>query len=217
MLDFHFKDPRVITVDIPGRGRRPVWYLWYQVSNNTGAPRPFIPNFVWVYTNPGQESAHADQVLPKAVQEIQKLEDPTGITKILNSQTIADPDKPIPFIRQFDDKGERIAYPRYVTGVATWDDIPRRGTDFVIYVYGLSDGWAVIDGPDGNPIIQRKTLKLKFKRLGDENRQNADQIRYLGHEWIYATMELPKFSAASTDDAPPAKAANPPGRKPITP
>src|ERR1700682_938900 len=31
VLDFRFKDPRLITVDIPGRGRRLCWYLWYQV------------------------------------------------------------------------------------------------------------------------------------------------------------------------------------------
>ena len=44
VLDFRFKDPRLITVDIPGRGRTLVWYLWYQVVNNTGQPRTFIPD-----------------------------------------------------------------------------------------------------------------------------------------------------------------------------
>src|SRR5262245_30719856 len=48
VLDFHFKDPRVMTVDIPGRGRKLVWYMWYQVSDSTGEPRTFIPRFVWV-------------------------------------------------------------------------------------------------------------------------------------------------------------------------
>src|SRR5579859_6689306 len=41
VLDFRFKDPRLITVDIPGRGRKVVWYLWYQVVNNTDQPRTF--------------------------------------------------------------------------------------------------------------------------------------------------------------------------------
>src|SRR5437764_1057724 len=45
VLDFRFKDPRLITVDIPGRGRRLVWYLWYQVINNTKEPRTLIPDF----------------------------------------------------------------------------------------------------------------------------------------------------------------------------
>src|SRR5262249_35436996 len=45
VLDFRFKDPRLITVDIPGRGKKVVWYLWYQVINNTKEPRTFIPDF----------------------------------------------------------------------------------------------------------------------------------------------------------------------------
>ncbi len=32
-LDFRFKDPRLIKVNIPGRGTRICWYLWYQVIN----------------------------------------------------------------------------------------------------------------------------------------------------------------------------------------
>src|SRR6516162_11753139 len=61
VLDFHFKDPRVVTVDIPGRGRRLVWYLWYQVSNNTGEPRIFEAIFVWVCHD--EDTVHHDQVL----------------------------------------------------------------------------------------------------------------------------------------------------------
>src|SRR6266436_4238274 len=36
VLDFKFYDPRLITVDVPGRGRKICWYLRYQVINNTG-------------------------------------------------------------------------------------------------------------------------------------------------------------------------------------
>src|SRR5262245_37649780 len=46
VLDFRFKDPRLITVDIPGvKGRKVVWYLWYQVINRTGKPQTFTPDF----------------------------------------------------------------------------------------------------------------------------------------------------------------------------
>src|SRR5580704_14296644 len=45
VLQFRFKDPRLIIVDIPGKGKKVVWYLWYQVINNTGEPRTFIPEF----------------------------------------------------------------------------------------------------------------------------------------------------------------------------
>lgn len=205
VLDFHFKDPRVIVVDDPVRGRRLVWYLWYQVANTiNGNPgrkdQTFVPKFVWVCHD--NDSSHPDQILIKAQQEIARLEDRQNILGIKNSVTISK--DPIPFSEEFDEKGERKAWPRMVTGVAMWtlatpdevkqgkarpEDIPPRFTNFSIYVYGLSDGWTAVDGPDGKPIIRRKTLQLKFKRLGDEFNQNAGQIRYLGHEWLYATTD----------------------------
>ena len=79
-----------------------------------------------------------------------------------------------------------------ITGVATWDDVNPKSTQFSIFVYGLSNGWAVVDGPDGKPIVRRKTLQLKFKRLGDDKTASSDQVRYVGHDWIYATAELPE-------------------------
>jgi hypothetical protein len=187
MLDFHFKDPRVITVDIPGRGRRLVWYLWYQVSNATAEPRTFNPTFVWVGHD--TDTVHKDQVLAKAQLAIQRLEDPDGIFDIKNSQTMTD--RPIPVSKEFDEKQQRIAFPKLVTGVAMWDDINPKSTQFSVYVYGLSDGWTAVDGPDGKPIVRRKTLQLKFRRLGDEFSQNSGQIRFQGHEWIYAPADLP--------------------------
>src|SRR4051794_41078604 len=44
-LDFRFKDPRLIKVNVPGRGTRICWYLWYQIINRTKEPRVFIPDF----------------------------------------------------------------------------------------------------------------------------------------------------------------------------
>src|SRR2546423_15513708 len=45
VFDFKFKDPRLIKVDIPGRGQKICWYLWYQVINYTKEPHTFIPDF----------------------------------------------------------------------------------------------------------------------------------------------------------------------------
>ena len=45
VLDFKFKDPRLIKVNVPGRGQKVCWYLWYQVINNTSQPHTFIPDF----------------------------------------------------------------------------------------------------------------------------------------------------------------------------
>jgi hypothetical protein len=201
VLDFHFKDPRVMTVDIPGRGRKLVWYLWYQVSNSTGAPRTFIPRFVWVSHD--EDTVQYDQVLPKAQLALTRLEDPDALLDIKNSVTMAA--TPIPVSKEFNEKGERISFPKLVTGVALWDNINPKSTQFSIFVYGLSDGWSVIDGPDGKPLVRVKTLQLKFRRLGDEYSQNSGQIRFMGHEWVYAPSDLP--SPALLADPPAANGA----------
>src|SRR5256885_1661012 len=44
VLELKFYDPRLITVDIPGRGRKLCWYMKYQVINNTPDPHYFIPD-----------------------------------------------------------------------------------------------------------------------------------------------------------------------------
>lgn len=186
MLDFHFKDPRVIKVNVAGRGERNVWYLWYQVSNNTGEERKFNPDFVWVCHD--TNTVHQDQILHEAQNAIVKFEDPSNLLDIKNSVTIGL--RPIPVSKEFEN-GMRIAYPKLITGIAMFDDVDPRSDQFSIFVYGLSDGWSVVDGPDGKPIVRRKTLQLKFKRLGDEFNPKSSEIRYVGHEWIYATSDLP--------------------------
>ncbi len=210
MLDFHFKDPRIISVDIPGKGRTLVWYLWYQVTNNTGEPRTFIPDLIWVCHDEG--TVHHDRVMPKAQMAIQRIEDPTGLYDIKNSITMwADP---IPVSKEFNEKGERVSYPKAVTGLATWNDVTPKCDRFSIYVYGLSDGWAAVDGPDGKPIIRRKALQLKFKRLGDEYNQQSGQIRYQGHEWVYTTVDSPPLPGEmkKPEPKPAASSASPSGR-----
>src|SRR5262245_30801074 len=123
VLDFNFKDPRLITVDIPGRGRRLCWYLWYQVVNRTGEPRTFVPEFELVTQDkPGR---YVDQVLPSVQEAIRRVEDPVGILKIKNSVTIAS--EPIPVTKP-------ESTPRAVTGVAIWDDVDPDSNRYSIFV-----------------------------------------------------------------------------------
>ena len=51
VLDFSFKPLRIVTVDIPGKGRRQIHYLYYKVVNRTGKPRMFVPQFIMVNEN----------------------------------------------------------------------------------------------------------------------------------------------------------------------
>jgi hypothetical protein len=199
VLDFRFKDPRLITVDIPGRGRRLVWYLWYQVINNTKEPRTFIPDFEWVTLD--KNTVHHDQILPKAQDAIRKLEDPNGFLDIKNSVTIAS--QPIP-------PSKPDAAPIAVTGVALWDDVNPDANRFSIFVSGLSNGWTEVDPPQpgGKPVMRRKTLQLNFKRLGDRYYQSSQEIRFLPPaEWLYRASNLNVTASA------PAKPAVTPARK----
>jgi len=203
VLDFRFKDPRLITVDVPGRGRRLCWYLWYQVVNKTGKPRTFIPDFELVIADKEKPLVLHDQVLPKVQEAIGKLEDPTGYQDIKNSVTMAA--DPIP-------PSKPDAFPKPVTGVAIWDDVPQDATYYTIYVSGLSNGWSLAEVPPSNePVIRRKTLELRFQRLGDRNSRDSRDIRFLGTpQWLYrgalkAPETIPTRKDADKAPAVPAK------------
>jgi hypothetical protein len=181
-LDFRFKDPRLINVEVPGRGRKVCWYLWYQVINKTKDPRTFIPDFELVTLD--KNTVHRDQILPKVQKAIQELEDPTDYLKIKNSVTIAA--EPIPVSKP-------EATPKAVTGVAIWDDVDPDTNRFTIYVSGLSNGWSVTDpiGQNADPVVRRKTLQLNFKRLGDRYYQDSREIQFVSPaQWIYRGSAL---------------------------
>lgn len=207
-LDFRWKDPRLIKAYIPGRGTRICWYLWYQVVNYTGEPRTFIPEFQLVTTDQLDE-VYKDEVLPSVQEAIKKLEDPTGYQNIQNSVTIAS--KPIPPSQPED------AFPRRVTGVAIWDgtsadpkDRPAGKRDlsdsnrYTIFVSGLSNGWVLAEplgkGPDAVPRILRKTLQLKFKRLGDRYAMDSREITFeppASWEYRDASLRIPTLKQGS--------------------
>jgi hypothetical protein len=186
MLDFRFKDPRLITVDVPGRGKRVIWYMWYQVINNTREARTFIPDFELVTVD--KHTQHHDQVIPKAEEAIKRIEDPTGYLDIKNSVTIAA--HPIPVSKP-------DAAPRAVTGVAIWDDVFGKEPDttrFSIFVSGLSNGYSKTDAKEGDDaakaVVRRKTLQLNFKRLSDRAHLDTEVKFIPPSEWIYRAMPL---------------------------
>ncbi len=189
VLDFKFKDPRIIKVAVPGRGERVCWYLWYQVTNFTKEPHTFIPDFEFVTRD--KNLVYHDQILPKVQEAVRRLEDPTDYLKIKNSVTIAaDPIPP-----------SKPNAPRPVTGVAIWDDVDPDANVYSIFVSGLSNGWAVTDPipPSTKPVVRRKTLQLDFKRLGDRYNLRSEDVRFLRSEWIYrgSQIEVPGLPTAA--------------------
>ncbi|HEV8062283.1 MAG TPA: hypothetical protein VGP68_20560 [Gemmataceae bacterium] len=191
VLNLRFDEPRLITVDIPARGRRLCWYLRYEILNQTKEPRTFIPKFELVTTDqPGH--VYVDQVLPKAQEAIREQEDPLNHLTILNSQTISE--KPIPVSRPG-------GPPKPVTGVAIWDDVPADANRFSIFVNGLSNGYSLAEiPPDNKQIVRSKTLQLNFKRVGDRFNQQTGDIKFVPPvEWVYRAtgVVLPASSAAA--------------------
>jgi hypothetical protein len=197
VLNFRFKDPRLITVDIPGRGRKLCWYMWYQVINYTKEPHTFIPDFELVTQD--KAGTYRDQVLPSAQEAIRKVEDPTDLLKIKNSVTIAA--DPIP-------PSKKDGPARAVTGVAIWDDKDiAESNRYSIFVSGLSNGVALTDNPEEpkKEVVRRKTLRLDFKRIGDQYYQDAREIHFMPPAtWIYRAADLKAVKDDKKKDDKPA-------------
>ncbi len=183
VLDFKFKDPRIIKVDVPGRGQKVCWYLWYQVINNTGESRLFIPDFELKTRD--KETVHKDQILPKVQDAIIAQEDANGYLNIKNTVTISS--EPIP-------PTPKNSVPKAVTGVAIWDDVDPESNQYDIFIAGLSNGLVEADNPTdpmGPKVIRRKTLDLPFKRIGDKYYQKSEEIRFDGPaRWIYRASDV---------------------------
>ncbi len=173
VLDFAFKPLRIKTVEIPGVGRRQIYYLYYKVVNRTGKPRMFVPQFIMV--NEAGEKFE-DNVVPKAIPHIQLRED--GSIPILGAVNVMGmiPPSTKPNV---DDA---------VFAVATWDKWDPRSDRFSIYVRGLSDGYNVVAAPNGGkPIVKYKTLRIDFIRRGDHINLHEKEIELADppFEWVY--------------------------------
>ena len=170
--EFSFLPPRLINVDIPGRGRKLVWYMVYRVVNRSDRPRRFVPLFT-LHTDTGR--VYRDVVIPKARWVIQATEDP--LTPLKDSVTIAGTIPP---------SGKEEGVEKAVYGVATWIDVDPKTDAFSIYVRGLSNGFKIIEDPkSGKRIVLRKELELKFARPGDEFNPTSKEIRFIEAQWVY--------------------------------
>ena len=173
VLDFAFKPMRMRTVDLPGKGRRPIHYLYYRVINHTGEPRMLVPQFSLV-TDTGQRLE--DAVIPQAVPIIRAREDESlPLLGAVNIMGMIPPSTK----EGIDDA---------VFGVAVWDGVDPKADRFSVYVRGLSDGHQLVQPPGGGkPVVRYKTLRIDFIRRGDERNLNEREIQLNEppYEWIY--------------------------------
>jgi hypothetical protein len=172
VLEFAFKPVRLRTVET-GKGRRSVHYLYYHVVNRTGKPRMFVPQFSLV-TDTGQRLE--DAVIPQAIPIIQAREDASiPLRGAVDIMGVIPPSTK----EGIDDA---------VYGVAVWDGVDPKADRFSIYVRGLSDGYQVLQPPDGGkPVVRYKTLRIDLIRRGDEHNLNEREIQLNdpSYEWVY--------------------------------
>jgi hypothetical protein len=174
VLDFSFLPVRIHTIDIAGKGRRKVFYMYYKVVNRTGKPQMFVPQFTLV-TDTGKR--YEEAVLPEAVKVIQNREDPL-----------------IPLLGAVDVVGmlppsTKDGVDDAVFGVAMWEGIDPNANAFSVFVKGLSDGHQVVKPVQegSQPVIKYKTVRIDFVRRGDKHNVNEKQVELLDppFEWIY--------------------------------
>jgi hypothetical protein len=173
VLDFAFKPVRLRTVEVPGKGRKVVHYLYYRVINHTGQPRMFVPQFSLV-TDTGQRLE--DAVIPQAVPIIQAREDAS--VRLLGAVSVVGMIPP----------STREGIDDAVYGVAVWDGVDPKADRFSIYVRGLSDGQQMVQPPGGSkPVVRYKTLRIDFIRRGDEHDLSEKEIQLNDppYEWVY--------------------------------
>lgn len=172
VLDFAFKPLRMRTVEVPGKGRKQIHYLYYRVVNRTGKPRDFVPQFTMV-TDTGK--TYQESVLPKAVEIIQYREDPS--IKLLGAVDVSGVIPP----------STKANVDDAVFGVALWDSVDPHADRMSIYVRGLSDGYQDVTTPDGKTVTKYKTLRIDLIRRGDERNLNEKEITLAEppYEWIY--------------------------------
>jgi hypothetical protein len=173
VLDFAFKPVRILNIDIPGKGRRQVHYMYYQVVNHTGKPRMFVPQFSLL---PDTGERVEDAAIPKAVELIQTREDPT--IKLLGAVNIMGV-IPASTKQGIDDA---------VFGVAIWDNVNPAADKFSVFVRGLSDGYKEeeVEGKK-EKVTKYKTIRIDFIRRGDQFQLKEREIQLLdpAFEWIY--------------------------------
>ena len=211
-LEFAFKPPRLIEVDVPvserAMRRKTICYLVYRVRNVGGRrtvidpaepsnrrterfekPVRFLPHFVLESREPLSEAEgvlasreYLDRLVPTAMEQIRRREDPRR--RFLDSAEMA---------------GEEIGPGEERWGVATWEDVDPRIDFFTIYIRGLTnairwrkrEGITVQPGDDPGTGLEQtlESLRIDFWRQGDERSLRDDEIS-VGYAGLFETMML---------------------------
>lgn len=200
-LNFDYTPVRIATVDTPLKGKQRIWYMIYRVYNTTDTPQTFYPEFELVTKDPsGTPMKFLDEPRPTILDQIRKIEDPTGALNLQSSISISKNKIPVTKVD---------SYPRAVYGVAIWPDVNEKAPElnrFSVYVSGLSNGLARARTDVNQELISRKALQIDFVRPTDNARAGVDDIRESDNgglgavKWIYRPTSLRKIETPAAPD-----------------
>lgn len=185
-LKLTYRKPRLILTELPGQGRRLVWYMRYWLVNETGKPRRVVPKFT-IVTKSGE--VIDDIVLPRAERNVTIREfGARPPFELHNSVTISR--EPIPPTPEGGDSVE-------VHGVAFWDggDALLEAKEFDVFVTGISNGYVKVDPStetEAEPEMLVKTLRLGFFKPGDTINVNEKEVFLRGDpKWVFRELAGP--------------------------
>lgn len=194
-LHLRYAAPRILTVDVPGKGKVTAWYMVYRIFNTTANPQA-VTSLKFELVTKDLNTRHLDEPQPAVFAAIAKQEDPD---KNMNLQTTVQiTQNPIPVTKP-------DSYPRYVSGLAIWTDVPAQAAKtnkFSVYVSGLSDGLVAEKQADGSKLIKVKTLQLDFQKPTDTLSSGIDDVKREdngglgGERWIYRPVDKKAAPAA---------------------
>lgn len=196
VLEVYMKPMRLIAVELtdPMTGEKKLEYVWYityravhrkaidRTEPNTPenqfdepvSPPLFIPEFTLVVTDNDRNDIHPDQIIPEALLAINKREKANYKSSVSVVSALPEANDP------------GAGYEHALQGVATWKGINPDADRYTVYMTGFSNGIRKVNGPDGEPIIQTKTIKTQYIRRGDQFELKEGEILLDGEpEWIY--------------------------------
>ena len=167
-----------------------VWYLVWRTTNRPlktpdrdtaaepvnrlddppGEPQ-FVPELVLIGED-GSTKQYLDVVLPGALPLIERRE-LRGQLSDEKLHTTVSAAGPLP--ERIADEGRAGEGALY--GVATWTGVDPETDSFTVLLNGFSNGYERATGPDGEPVVKRRTGILKFWRPGDALEENEREFR----------------------------------------
>lgn len=183
-LQFDYKDPRCIQVQIPGQKKPSTfWYFRYTVTNHTDGDQMFVPD-ITLYTDNGQ-TIRAGKGVPTSVFET--------VRKLFNNPLLKDQTAVSGTILRGEDNAK--------DSVALFTDIDPNAGSFDLFVGGLSGETATVPLPspmpvtvtdkDGNRVTEMRdkavlarTLQLHYILSGEASARGSNPPVLESKTWV---------------------------------